>query len=424
MRLSLATTACVVSVALLAGCSNSGMGTSSVPGGTSTSSMSRSHEKVPMPRFYQPSQLSKSHYLKMMASGQLPSRTLHDAFMKNYNHYLSNPKFRPAVSHESGTPALWNNLFDYSYMIGLNAKAKKALVSVSTAASSSDYCYYPQTAKVDSGGNVWTACEYANGTEGAALQEYNSSGTLVAQYTSGCPNGYSCDDYWFSEFFDAAVNNGTQCGVAPDYESETDSDSQYRYGSGLICFSSPSDPGTVHAAWECNQTGSCTGSECDPICEAWEGDADTRGDVYFTYEGENTSCFGGGLALYNSSNGAITSLQSPCLLLFPGGVWVGNGNAYVIDQEARMIYVYTLPITSSSTPSRVLGPTKVNITGIGDPDSGGVASGDGKMVIGDAYGWDDAGKIAGNKNKWKVLLNFDFVGTGVEGASYAPSDKP
>lgn len=424
MRLSLATAACVVSVAMLAGCSNPGMGTSSVPSGSSVAPMAQRHEHVPTPRLFKPAELSKGHFLSMIAHGQLPSRMTHDAFMKGYQHLLKHPKFHPQVSRDGGTFGLANNLFDYSYMLGLTANAKKAVWATSTEAGSSNYCLYPQTAKVDASGNVWTACEYANGTEGAALQEYNSSGTLENQYTSTCPSNFNCSDYWFSYFFDAAVNTGQQCGVTYEYEAEWNSYSDYLFGSGLICFSSPSSSTVVPAWQESNLSEYNIGTECAPICEAWEGDADGRGDVYFTYYGESTSCFGGGLALYNSSNSTVSVLTNPCLLEFPGGVWIGSGNAYVIDQDTRMIYVYALPITASSTPVRTLGPTASNITGIGDPDSGGVNSGSTKMVIGDAYGWDDVGKIGGNKNKWSAAVNFDFIGTGVEGASYSPSNKP
>jgi hypothetical protein len=405
---------------MLAGCSNPGTGTSSVPGsGTSTAPMQRSHEQIPKPQLFKPSQLSKSHFLRMIATGQLPSRTMHDAFMKGYKYHNNHPRFHPQISRDGGTFGLAQNLFYYDYMIGLTANAKKTLWATNTYAGSTG-CFYPQTAKVDASGNVWTACEYANDTEGAALQEYDGSGNLEAQYTSTCPVGYNCSSYWFSYFFDAAINTGTECGVAEDYEAEWDSYSDYAYGSGIICYTGTSTS-HVYPAWQYSNVGSMNiGTECDPICEAWEGDAAPNGDVYFTYDGESTSCYGGGLA--KESGGTVTVLESPCLLLFPGGVWIGGGNAYVIDQDARMVYEYSLPISPGATPIATYGPTKIGIAGIGDPDSGGVNAAGTKMVIGDAYGWDDVGKL--NNNKWKVAFNINFASTGVEGASYSPSNKP
>jgi hypothetical protein len=421
MRLSLATAACVVTVAMLAGCSNPGMGTSSVPGsGTQTAPMGqRSHEHVPNVRLYKPSELTKSHILAMQASGKFATRILHDAFMKGYKHYQSHPRFRPQVSRDGGTCGLGQNLFYYSYMVCFTANAKKTIWATTTYSGSTG-CDYPQTAKVDASGNIWTACEYANDTEGAALQEYNTGGTLLAQYTSTCPTGYNCSSYWFSYFFDAAVNTAGECGVAEDYETEWDSYSNYAYGSGLICYTSTSSS-VLYPAWQYSNLSSYDiGTECEPICEAWEGDMDSSGDVYFTYDGENSSCFGGGLAREHA--GAITVVESPCLLEFPGGVWAAGGYVYVIDQDARVIYKYNDPVNPNDSPVATYGPTQVGIAGIGDPDSGGINAAGNKMVIGDAYGWDDVGKL--NNNKWKTAWNINMADTGVEGASYTPSNKP
>jgi hypothetical protein len=385
----------------------------------------RHHERVPNVRLYKPSELSKNHILRMQANGQFATRILHDAFAKGYKHYLNHPHFTPNHKGGGGGCGLAQNLFYYDYMICFTKNEKKTVWYTSTYASTSNYCDYPQDAKVDASGNIWTACEYANGTEGAALQEYSSSGTLENQYTSTCPANYStdfggCSSYWFSYYFAVAVNTPGQCGVAEDYEAEWDSYSEYAYGSGIICHTSTSSS-NLYPAWQYSSESSLDiGSECDPICEAWEGDMDTSGNVIFTYYGESTSCFGGGLA--EESGGSTTILESPCLLEFPGGVWIGGGNAYVVDQDARMVYEYSLPISPGASPTATYGPTATGIAGLGDPDSGGLNSSSSTMVIGDAYGWDDVGKLA--SNKWSTSFNINMADTGVEAASFEPSNKP
>jgi hypothetical protein len=388
--------------------------------------MSQRHrEHVPNVRLYKPSELSKNHMLRLQASGQFATRDLHDAFMKGYQHYVKHPHFRPNWAGKGGSCAIPQNLFYYSYMICFSNSEKKTIWYTSTYAGTSNYCDYPQASKVDSSSNIWTACEYANGTEGAALQEYSSSGTLENQYTSTCPSNYStdfggCSSYWFSYYFDAAVNTAGECGVAEDYEAEWDSYSDYAYGSGIICYTSTSSS-NLYPAWQySNESSLNIGTECSPICEAWEGDMDPAGNVYFTYYGYDTSCYGGGLA--EESGGSTTVLESPCLLEFPGGVYIGGGSAYVIDQDARMIYQYTLPISAGASPTATYGPTATGIAGLGDPDSGGLNASGTKMIIGDAYGWDDVGKLA--SNHWGTSFNINMADTGVEAAAFLPSNKP
>ena len=120
--------------------------------------------------------------------------------------------------------------------------------------------------------------------------------------------------------------------------------------------------------------------------------------------------------------GEFNVVKSPCFLQYPGGVYISNRGtvANVIDQDARMVYQFKLPITPSSTPFNALGPTPI-IDGYGDPDAGGMNSKDSSMIIGDGYGWDDVGEVS--SNSWSVATNEELVETGVEAAGFTPSDK-
>jgi hypothetical protein len=320
------------------------------------------------------------------------------------------------------TVGLWVTLPSQNELLGLTVGGKTLIDTVAVK-----HCTGPAGLKVDASRNVWIACNAAKGGDSGALQEYAGTGTLTAQYISKCPSNFptgSCSKAWSSDFNDVANNGSSACGVASAYESK-ESPSEYIYGSGLICWNEndPSGTSVVYPAWQCNQSGSCTGSDCGPICEAWGGDMDPSGNVWFSYYGKSGSCVGGGLAEYDASTGQIGAVQSPCLLKFPGGVYVSNGGTVLnaIDQDARLIYQFDLPVTSSSTPVRTLGPTKTNASGLGDPIFGSFNKADNEFVIGDVS-WIDVGHVGGKNNHWLVVTNSNFS-AGVGAAAYSPSDK-
>jgi hypothetical protein len=304
-------------------------------------------------------------------------------------------------------------------LAGLTRNGKRSIITINASG-----CQGLSGVKVDSGKNVWTSCNYGNGTNGGALQEYSSAGKLVAQYTSACPSNLpsgSCNSYWYSYFFDGATGGNLACGAAYEFEYEPNA-SSYTYGTGFICWrlGNPSAGSTLIPIWSCNQSGSCSGEQCDPVCEVWQTDMDSSGNIYFTYEGENSDCFGGGIGEVLNPGQASQSIEivaSPCTLEFPGSAYVSNYSTVLnaCDQDTRLTYQYHLPLTSTA-PFRTLGPTKTNGSGKGDPDGMGFNKPDTRIVIGDAYGWLDVGKV--KPNKWSTL---NAVVNGP--AAYTPSDK-
>jgi hypothetical protein len=412
--------AAALAVAMLAACSSTQLG--SAPGSSPSGRAVSARERVPAPRFYPISRLSPANVLRMQLAGQFPTRESHSAFVASYERAMKHRGAKPAKAHR-GKVGIWTTAFDSSELLGLTRNAKKAVLTVDV-----EGCDYPQSVRVDADKNVWTACEYGDSTEGGAIQEYGPSGALLAQYTSACPSNLpsgSCANGWFSYFFDGASGGNLACGAAEDYEYEPNASSS-AYGTGFICWprGNPSAGSTLIPVWQhCSGGGSCDiGTDCDPVCEVWEADLDSSGNIYFTYYGENSSCFGGGIGEVlnpGKASQSINIIASPCQLEFPGGAYVSNYGAVLNaqDQDERLIYQYHLPASSSSTPFRTLGPTKTNSSGYGDPDGMGFNQADTKIICGDAYGWFDVGII--KTNKWSMLTTPYSTGP----AAYTPSDK-
>ena len=121
---------------------------------------------------------------------------------------------QPAVSRDGGAVAIWATFFSQNHLFGLAANAK-TVISIDTATQKHS-CSEPLGLKIDPHQNVWIGCSDGNGTNGGALQEYNSSGKQVAQYTSACPVNLgknACKAGWSSAFTDGAFGGKNACGV-------------------------------------------------------------------------------------------------------------------------------------------------------------------------------------------------------------------
>jgi hypothetical protein len=167
------------------------------------------------------------------------------------------------------------------------------------------------------------------------------------------------------------------------------------------------------------------GANCAPICGVGYADADGSGDLWFTFSGYDSKQnygFGLGEITNPTTNPALTVVEPIGTYQFFGGVYVSNAGKTlnVIDQNARTISQYHLPLSTGGKPFNVLGPTYTNAFGLGDPVSGGFNRTDSKVAIGDAFGWLDLGKIS--TNHWQGISNPNFY-SGLGGAAYTPSDK-
>ena len=131
---------------------------------------------------------------------------------------------QPAVSRDGSAVAIWATFFSENHLFGLAANAK-TLISIDTATQKRS-CSEPLGLKIDAHQNVWIGCSDGNGTSGGALQEYNSSGKQVAQYTSACPVNLgknACKAGWSSAFTDGAFGGKNACGVTQQFKAESSS---------------------------------------------------------------------------------------------------------------------------------------------------------------------------------------------------------
>ena len=302
-------------------------------------------------------------------------------------------------------------------MLGQDSTGGKTVTAVDLSQNS---CYSPVALKVDRAQNVWIGCELTSfsGTNGA-VQEYSGAGVLQKRYLPACPmpaaHCQSFSGYGYDSGLDA---NGNVFASLNLYDIQ-------------IC--NPSCVDTLSAGFEWWPKGNpsatprliSTGSNCSPVCGVGFMDVDGSGNLWFTVSGyDQTSTFGFGLGeITNPTKKPRFTLVEPIGTYgFFGGVYVSGGGATlnVIDQKARTISQYHLPLAPSGSPFNVLGPTPQTAFGVGDPVSGGLNHAETKLAIGDTGGWLDVGKVA--SNAWSAVANLNFY-SGIEGAAYTPSDK-
>ncbi|HEY1655982.1 MAG TPA: hypothetical protein VGF86_12810 [Candidatus Tumulicola sp.] len=325
---------------------------------------------------------------------------------------------RPHRSFHAGAKvAVWASDTNFDYVLGQSMPNDRTVTAIDTSANN---CFSPIALKVDHAQNLWVGCELrsTSGTNGV-VQEYGSTGTLRKQYVPGCPSPVSeCQS--FSGF---------------GYDSGLDSAGHVFASLNLFSIETctPSCVSTLGAGFEWWPAGKpsaapkliSVGANCAPICGVGYMDVDGAGNLWFTFSGyDSESNFGFGLGeIANpTTHPALTIVEPIGTYEFFGGVYVSNGGKTlnVLDQNARTISRYKLPVSPNAAPFKVLGPTLVNAFGIGDPVSGAFNAGDTKIAIGDTGGWLDLGKVAANR--WTSTANPNFY-SGLGGAAYTPSDK-
>jgi hypothetical protein len=382
MRLSLATAACAVSVALLAGCSSSPQGSlpASGPSQTSASRSGGSHFQAP-PRTLTREQAKNLH------PNVFPEKLLQQLAKRKYH--------RPVHIATGGSVQEWL-MDDGGYIWGLKKDHK--VVAYMTD------CSGAEGGVVDKSGRLVVAC-----TNTGTVNIYNAGNTtgpadVVLQEDQ---SGYS---YPAAAFEDNSGNiyvtnlyNYTNC-------------DPYCYFS----------PGNV-AYWKTSNQASGaypSGTYQDPnMYEDYFGDVDTSGNVYL--DGLNNSFEPEVDEVSNLINSpSATNLNIS--LEFPGGVYVisprGTAELSVIDQGEYgsgqdALYVYSLPYSGNLLYTD---KPKQNIENLCDPVAGGYNNAESEILIGDAGCHSaDLGVIA--TNHWKDRANIDFD-VPIDGA-FIPSDK-
>jgi hypothetical protein len=420
MRLSKGTAshALVIALAaLFAGCSSTSPGSQSLPLGSAPLGSAQSAARRPCidPGFVPKGRMTPSKLLRLQAdcklAGSVPAAVLRRQLAEVQSH--RRPTFGELTHrHSSPSIGLWTTNTDFGYLFGQTANGSTTVAAIDTEF---DACFVPVTVKVDANQNVWVACELnadnENEDTGGAIQEYNSKGHFANRYAySVCVTDYtSCFGYGF----DGSANSKDVFATVTYYFTESSSVSETGSGFEYWPLGKPSATPTLISL-----------PYGDPVYDVYYMDLDNKGNIWFDYAGCIGSNCGYGLAEEKTPTTAPTFV--PILAVgsigFPGGVYVSDKGKVlnVLDQEARTISQYHLPLSPSGTPFKVLGPTVANSADYGDPVSGGFNQKETAFTAGDAYGWLDTGEVS--PNAWHAAFNLNFA-FGVEGAAYTPSDR-
>lgn len=358
---------------------------------------------------------SPSQLVALQLAGRLPAPAPQEALRSLYPQQ-SGP--RPQLSlHANAKVGIWATDPNFNYLLGQTSTGLKTVTAVDLSQNS---CYSPVAVKVDRTQNVWVGCELiSDSASSGVLQEYNGAGTLEKQFFPGCPANVS----------------GCQSFAGYGYDSGLDAHGNVFASLNLysieIC--NPSCSTSLSAGFEWwpkgQQTATpkliSTGTNCSPVCGVGFMDVDASGNLWFTFSGyDQNNNYGFGLGrISNPTTKPVFTIVEPLgTYQFFGGVYAGNQGKTlnVLDQNARTISQYHLPLVKNGKPFNVLGPIPQNAFGVGTPTSGGFNQLDTKVAVGDAGGWLDIGTIS--SNAWSSVASPNFY-SGLAGAAYTPSDK-
>ncbi len=399
----------LVLAVLFAACSSLSQTSPSLPTGASGGAPSAGR---PSPYSLPKGRITPLKLLKLQAAGVLPGPVPRAVLERQLKLVQGSARPRLNARRASGTVSMWVTDTDYGYLVGENASGKKTITDINVEDQG---CYYPITVKVDSSQNIWSSCEYNSDFDGSAVQEYSSAGALEHTYVGGCPPPVSECQYFYAYSFDESANSSDVFSALAFWEEEISS--AYTYGAGFEWW--PTDEPSA------TPTLISLGADCDPVCDVYYMDLDKHGNIWFDYDGYNSSndTYGYGLAELKTptTTPTMVTILPPGSIGFPGGVYVSHHGKVlnVTDQLARTTAQYKLPLSPGGSPFNTLGPTKDGELGLGDPVSGGFDQAETNLVFGDAYDWLDVGVVS--TNKWKDVQNTGLLGP--EGAAYTPSDR-
>ncbi len=379
----------VVLAALLASCSNASQTLQTTPPGTGG--------------------MTALRFLKLQAAGKLPAPVPPAVIQRQLERLESRPRPRLEV-HDTGSVAIWATDTPDNYLVGLDATAKKVVADIDVL---SNNCYFPVTVKIDGSQDIWVACDTdADFTESLAL-EYNSKGRLLKTYEAACPAPASACESFFAESDDEAADSRHFFLGLSYYELETSSGTTTGSGFEWWPANSPSATPTLIAL-----------PYNDPVESVYYMDVDKSGNIWFDYAGNaGDGRFGYGLAEITNptKDPKFIPILTPGAIIDGGGVDVSSHGKVlnVTDEGERLTKQYKLPLAASGSPFNILGPTRLNRWGFGEPVTGGFNKTETKLVFADLYNWLDLGVVA--TNKWAAKQNTGIIQP--EGAAYTPSDR-
>jgi hypothetical protein len=291
-------------------------------------------------------------------------------------------------------------------LFGLTTNGKVLVTSIYTKPNCNEG---PNTVKVDSSQNVWINCILLGGsTGGGGMLEYSPGGTLENIYPTNsqneCPSGDSC---YFSSLDGGWDSKGH---VFTELSDGEDEDTHQSITPGFVWWNANDK--------SAGSTFISIGSKyCSENCTVYHMDVDAKGNIWFDFVGEGLFL---GEVKNPTTNPSITAVSVEGTST--GGVYINDRTQILnlVDGLSRMIYRYHLPVKAHSKPFQTLGPTGQNLSGEGEPNTGGFNKDDSKIVLGDYFGWLDIGTV--RANSWKLVSNVNFT-NGAVGAAYTPSDK-
>jgi hypothetical protein len=386
----------VVLAALLASCSNASQGLQTTPFGTG-GLQARAH-------------MTPLQFLELQAAGKLPAPVPPAIVRRQLELLASRPRPSLNFGRKTAGVAIWVTDTADNYLVGLDATVKKMVADINVEANN---CYFPSTVKVDGSQNIWVACDTNDDFTGSLVQEYGSQGSLLETYNAACPAPVSACESFFAESDDEATDSRHVFLGLSYYTLETSSGTTTGSGFEWWPAKSPSATPTLIAL-----------PYKDPVESVYYMDLDTSGNIWFDYAGVTSlGQVGYGLAEITSptKNPTFVSILPIGSIIDGGGVNVSDHGKVlnVTDLGERLTKQYKLPLAPSGSPFNILGPTRVNRWGFGEPVTGGFNKSETKLVFADLYNWLDVGTVS--TNKWSTKQNTSIIQP--EGAAYTPSDR-
>lgn len=413
MRILSTIAACVVSIAMLAGCANQSQSASALP--SAASGVSGAALGVPMMQFGPRHKFTEMELLKLQAAGKIPGPSSVAVMKQILKRIQTKGHLHLKAQPNAGTVSVWAADTYDNFIVGLKKNLTKTVAAIPTY---NNHCPLPTQIKVDHNQNIWAGCQgdeynFPNG----GVAEWNSAGTGIASYQVGCPNGWAgCQDEFSSLGTYASAADATH--VFASVVNAT----------GINCGEGCVESSGAGVEWWPAGQPSATPTfdqlpQSDPVLFVEYMDEDNAGNLWVTFFGCDPSC-GYGLGEFKnptSPSWTFTIVEDMGTYLAPGGVYVSNAGSVlnVTDPFARLTYQYSLPLAVGGSPMNVLGPTPVNFLDFGYPVSGGFDQSGAKLILGDSEGWLDRGQVA--SNHWKAKANIDIQEP--QGAAFTPSDK-
>lgn len=385
MRLSLATASLAISTALLAACSTSPQGTSSLPG-SSQQGATRTQSAALRPATH----LTRDQAAHLRVS-VLPQGALEHA----------RPAHAPHIDG-SGTPSAWLT-DDAGYIWGLKDTKLHGPSGTKIVTYLSD-CSGAEGGIVDHGGRLVVAC-----TNTGSVNIYNKG-----NYT-GPANVVLNQDTSSSFYFPGGAFEDSKGNIyTTNLYSYYDCSPSCIFAEGNIVWWKTSNQ--ANGAYP-------SGAYTDPnMYEDFFADVDSRGKVYL--DGFNQSFLPEVDRISGIRRSSASATDLGIALNFPGGIYVtGSNELSVIDQGCyacgnASVTLYSLPFTGAIVTGPLVPPQ--NNTNTCDPIAGGYNYSKTKVLIGDAgCHAGDVGRIA--SGAWKNLFNGNFS-TPIDGA-FLNSDK-